>query len=403
MSWSSQTFGSGPEIRMGSGRQPGTFGAGNLLGDGPATDGRVRTRVPGPRRDGGTARAGGAPGRPATGGQPTGRGPSAPVAHAAGGSILGGVARRARRPETGGPAGGDGDLGTAVRSALPWVAGTLGAGLVVLGGLAWAGPATEVTTRPVGLQQRLVIGYEGSGKTNAAYPTGRVSTPEPVFTKLVRTIDVRLGYQVAAGGGAAAPTGLTGLEGTRRVTAEVRSANGWHRGFELLPRARFAGDRFDAVAELELARLKALVRGVEKATGSHPDGYTVAVRSEIAVTGQLAGRVDGRLRLTPFRQTFFPELVFDYDGTQLALAETAAPGSRTVTRATTAGIGIPGDTPARVPADILPGPATLAGPPAAPTRIWAPLAGLALLGAAYTARRRTLTAPDRVVRRITLD
>ena len=183
----------------------------------------------------------------------------------------------------------------------------------------------------------------------------------------------------------------------------MRSANGWHRGFELLPRARFTGDRFDAVAELELSRLKALVRGVEKATGSQPDGYTVAVRSEIAVTGQVAGRVAGKLRLTSFRQTFFPELVFDYDGRQLALADAVAPDTRTVTRTATTAVNIPRDAPATVPADLLPGPATLSGPPAGPTRIWAPLAGLALLALAGWARRRTPGTADRVVRRIVLD
>jgi hypothetical protein len=240
------------------------------------------------------------------------------------------AARRARRPGSGsGPRTGRQWLASLARTG----AVTAGAGLVLLSALAWTMPATVPASHPVEIRQQAVISYQAEARHSAAYPTGQVRTGDPVFLRLVPTLNVRIHYRAGAGASPGAGTrssisglggsglggaglGGSGLGGTRRVTAELRSSNGWHRGFELVPRARFTGGGFDASAPLDLARVRALVKGVTKATGVSNASFTLSVRSEIALNGTIAGHPRG----TAVRESFFPELTFRYEAKQLQLS-----------------------------------------------------------------------------------
>jgi hypothetical protein len=221
------------------------------------------------------------------------------------------AARRARRPGTGyGPGAGR----PQARTIALIIAATAGTGLVVLGGLAWAAPTTISVTRPVQLQQRVAMTYDAQAERSAAYPTGGLRTGDPVFLRLVPTMDVQIVYRVGPG--------AASLGGTRRVTAELRSANGWHRGFELLPRERFTGGGFEAIASLDLTHVQALVAGLEKASGLDNGRYTLSVRNEVALAGSISGRA-GISESVQVRDSFFPELTFRYDHVQLRLAGTS--------------------------------------------------------------------------------
>jgi hypothetical protein len=314
------------------------------------------------------------------------------------------AARRARRPGTAGPPTGwpiGWPAGRAsARTVALVVAATAGAGLVSLAVVAWTTPRTVAVTRPVTLEQSATITYDASARRSAAYPTGHVRTGDPVFLRLVPTMDVQIGYRATVdfpvSGTGSNGTGLkdAGLSGTRRVTAELRSPNGWHRGFELLPRAEFSGGGFAAVASIDLARVRALVTGVERATGISDSRFTLSVRSEIALTGTIPGARGG----TAIRDSFFPELTFDYDAKQLQLAGVEAPVTEVV-RSRSSAIPVPGREPNQLAVlglDL----------PIGPLRAGGLVAGLALLVAAglvEQARRKARhSAPDRIVRRIVL-
>lgn len=305
------------------------------------------------------------------------------------------AARRARRPGVGGPGGVRTQVTERVRAAAPAVLAVLGAGASALAVLAWSVPPTAATTRPVPLEQRVELTYQARTATGPAYPAGRLSAPDPVFLRLVKGMDVRVGYRAAAGD----DVRLAGVSGTRRVTAELRSANGWHRGFEILPRRSFQGADFDAVARLDLGRIRSLADGVQRASGVRAERFSLAVRSEIAVAGVLTGSSGDQATRTPFRASFFPELTFSYDGRQLALTD-ADTVDVPVTRVRSTAVAVPDVAAARL--------GVLGGEPAVGTvRIWAPVTGLVLLLAAVLAERARRAARrdarDRVVRRIVLD
>jgi len=322
-------------------------------------------------------------------------------------------ARRARRP---GAASGPGAGRPQARTVALIAAAAAGAGLVTLSGLAWTTPATVAATHPIQVQQRAGITYDAQAPRSAAYPIGQVHTGDPVFLRLVPTMDVQIAYRAglsdtpvdgldpaaATPDGTAPTTGKlngNGLSGTRRVTAELRSTNGWHRGFELLPRAEFTGGGFEAIAPLDLRHVQALVTGVQQATGIDDGKYTLSIRSEIALNGSIAGRPT----TTPVRDSFFPELTFSYDGKQLQLADrvTATAGPITeVVRSRTTAVQVPGTKANHL---------GILGRklPIQPARIGGLAAGLALLVAAGFAERARRAArrnpPDRIVRRIVLE
>ncbi|HST85866.1 MAG TPA: hypothetical protein VLL08_29280, partial [Kineosporiaceae bacterium] len=322
------------------------------------------------------------------------------------------AARRARRPGS-----RSGPQTVALITAL-----AAGSALLTLGAVAWATPETITATRSIEVQQRTGMTYTARMPRSSAYPTGRIQTGDPVFLRLVPGLEVRIAYRAKLSDPAADGVkldGADGLTGTRRVTAELRSANGWHRGFELLPRSKFIRGGFDAVARLDLQRVRSLITDLETTTGIADAAYTVSIRTEVALKGTVNGRSTG----IPVRVSLFPELTFSYDGMQLQLVEAVPPlsagtaagpgggaepsaGTGTVRSATGVAEVLRSQTSAilipRTDANHL----DLLGEelPIRPTRIGALASGLALLGAIGVAGRsrrkaaRRITS-DRMVRR----
>jgi hypothetical protein len=313
------------------------------------------------------------------------------------------AARRARRSDAdSGPGVGK----RAARTGALILTAGAGIGSLALGGMAWTTPETVAGQRPIQVQQWAGMTYQAGAPRSAAYPTGKLRTNDPVFLRLIRTLKVTVAYRASLTGlnrsgstqsATGTGTSIEGLRGTRRVTAELRSTNGWHRGFELLPRADFTGDGFKAVAPLDLKHVKAMVTGLTKASGVHNGTFTLSVRSEIAVTGAVPGPG------TAVRDSFFPELTFAYDGKQLHLIEPATPASAdeatevTRTRSSTVLIPAVAANRLRVLGRHL---------PIGPTRTGGVAVGLALLALAglieRSRRAARRTAGERIVRRITL-
>ena len=196
-----------------------------------------------------------------------------------------------------------------------------GIGLIGIGVAAHRSESIVPVTRTVRLHQQVSITYAATTARGAAYPTGTLRTGDPVFLRLVPRVKVHIAYRATPD--ADGPI-TSGLHGTRRVTAELRSANGWHRGFELLPRTAFNGSGFTATATLDLARVRGLITGLARSTGITDQVYTLSVRNEIALGGDLydqAGPTDGYGTRTrnQLKEGFFPELTFRYDRRQLQL------------------------------------------------------------------------------------
>ncbi len=167
-------------------------------------------------------------------------------------------------------------------------------------------------TRPVSRNVFDEVPYTHSGafSYSAVAPPGlyngnTVKTGEPVFRRLITRVNVAFDYQLEA-------ERLSDVAGTTRLAAVLASNNGWRWTFELQGETSFRGNRAQLGGVLDLARLQAVLDGVEQQTGVASTQYTLALVPTVIVSGTLAGQA--------LQETFAPQLVFLLDPLQMQLA-----------------------------------------------------------------------------------
>jgi signal peptidase I len=148
------------------------------------------------------------------------------------------------------------------------VAGALG---LALGALGWTGPTTKVTTTQAPLASSTTFAYTASVPQTAAYPGTTVTSPEPIFRKLVSTVDVHVAYR--------------GSPGTLGVVADLSSTSGWQSTVQLAAPRRFTTDRYDASVVLDLPALDAQEAAASTAIGIPQYGLTVDVVAQVTTAG----------------------------------------------------------------------------------------------------------------------
>jgi hypothetical protein len=181
------------------------------------------------------------------------------------------------------------------------------AGLVFLA-LALLGFAHR-TTKPVAVvhpyTQSFAFGYHANVPAAAApvYPGASVNTGDPVFLKLVHSVQVTVGYRFVA----AAPHRLAG---TLDIVGRITAPSGWTQDFRLTPSRPFSGNRTEGVATLDLHRIHRLTREVERLTGMPSGGtYTLSVVPRVRAAGTLAGQ--------QIHRDFSSQMSFQLDPLQL--------------------------------------------------------------------------------------
>jgi signal peptidase len=231
-----------------------------------------------------------------------------------GGSAPGRRRRRGAAPAPGKVAPTLGALGTRALAGDPVALAPLIllAGSLVVAGLAFSRPVSQVVSRPGLYEQSGTFSYSGSARRGAAYPAGVVRTGEPVFLRLVDRLDVRFAYRLRS-------EGERSVGGTARLVAELQAPNGWRRTIPLAATRRFDGDSVELRGTLELDRLRALIRELERTTGARADSYAFALRPEIRLEGSVAGQ--------RVAETFAPALAMRLNAVQLALETTDVPGA----------------------------------------------------------------------------
>jgi signal peptidase I len=180
------------------------------------------------------------------------------------------------------------------------VVGVLAIGLlalvpfIALALLAFTRPLT--TRRPLNIpyKQSGTLSYSADASPGPAYPTGHVTTGEPLFTNVLRAANVRFGYQFE---------GITkhAIAGTASLSATLTSTNGWHRTLALGRPTYFRGDRGVVTGTLDLAALVALIDSVE-ATTKVRGSYALAIIPRV--------NANGRVGPAPLVATFAPEIKF---------------------------------------------------------------------------------------------
>jgi signal peptidase I len=179
-------------------------------------------------------------------------------------------------------------------------------GLVTLIGFSHA--TTSTSQAPGAFTHEGSYVYSAHVQPSTLYPTGRVTTGQTVFTKLVDRVATGFDYRFVS----ALPHTVSG---TARLTATLRSSTGWTKQLSSR-RQQFSGDHVRLAGALDVHSLERQVTQYAKLTGIGNDSFTVELTPTVDVHGDVAG--------TQVSQTFAPTaLSFALDGYALRLQTTA--------------------------------------------------------------------------------
>ena len=178
------------------------------------------------------------------------------------------------------------------------------AAFLVLGVVAFSRPASRAIPASTPYTQSVSFGYSAQVRPGLVYPSGNVTTGDPIFLSLVHGVGVSIDYRLSAD----APTKITGTED---VLLELTGPSGWTHHIVLVPRTRFAGTHTGTEVTLDIPHLQSLldkVAGVIGA-GTGAESYSISVVPQVHVKGTVAGK--------PVDTTFDPALGFSLSPTQL--------------------------------------------------------------------------------------
>ncbi|MCM4076973.1 DUF5305 family protein [Paractinoplanes hotanensis] len=145
----------------------------------------------------------------------------------------------------------------------------LALGLALVG---WTKPITETVTAAAGASQSTTFSYTTTVPRSAAYDGTTVNSPDPVFRRLVNTVDLKAAY--------------AGPGGTFDLTAELTNGTGWHSTITLLPPQNFPGPTHEATAKLNLRSLSNRADAAARAIGVQAGNpVTIAVRARVTSEG----------------------------------------------------------------------------------------------------------------------
>jgi signal peptidase I len=194
-----------------------------------------------------------------------------------------------------------------------------GAGVLLLtsiglGTLAFARPLRLETSYPVEFRHLGRFSYSAPAVDAQPVYVEGVATGDPVFLRLVDSLDVGFDYQLDA-------PQISSPAGAARLWARVSSANGWERDVEIGSTVRFEGATAAVDGTLDLAELKALVKDVERLTKVDNQTYRLDINATVEVDAVVEGE--------EVTETFSPSfsMVLDPEQLQRPPNETATEGA----------------------------------------------------------------------------
>ena len=235
-------------------------------------------------------------------------------------SLLGGgfKAQRRRRKRNGGKQPGTREA-THARSGgglVPGQVAPVGGGVLgviafacaILAALSYGKSPTRLGDGPALYAQQGAFSYEAKVPVGAVYENGKLTTGQPAYLQAVRRLRVNFDYTVAA-------TAQHALFGTTSLAAELANGSGWTRTILLAAKTSFAGDKVRLTGILQLASRR-LASRLEAVTGQVPDTYTITIRPQITLSGQVGG--------TAVKDAFSPPLQLALDRYKLTLPPAGA-------------------------------------------------------------------------------
>ncbi len=178
--------------------------------------------------------------------------------------------------------------------------------------LAWASPTSRPAPTSAHYVQSGRFTYSASTMPGAVYASDRVTTGQPMFSRLVGPVQVRFDYRLRS-------RRVTGARGTASLAAVISAPNGWSRTVSLEDPAPFSGRRVSVTGIVHLRRLQRLVQRVAAATAVPSEQFTLTLAPSVQAHGTLAGH--------PFEAGYTPRLPFTLTPYELAPVLSQAAGA----------------------------------------------------------------------------
>jgi signal peptidase I len=143
--------------------------------------------------------------------------------------------------------------------------------------------------------QTIDLSYGADVAPSDTYPTGRIVTGDPVFTRLADRVEIRFGHTTDAG--------AAGVSGTAKLDVRLETAGGWSTTQPLAAETPINDAPLELSATLVLADIRALAGRVAEQTGTpaSPVDVTVVASGEARLGGaeSVPFEVDLPLQLGP--------------------------------------------------------------------------------------------------------
>ena len=226
-------------------------------------------------------------------------------------------------------------------------------------------PTATSVTHQVHYTQKGHIAYHATVPAGPVYPSGTVSTGDPIFLQLVHRLAVKATYRFATDAPAR-------LRGTQQVFLQLTGPTGWTRQLALSPPRHFAGPAIATPAAIDLHAVQALLDQVQKATGIPATGASVGIAMKVHLTGTVAGQ--------PVDESFTPIAGFQLQPLELTPSGSAPPSAAASSTTPSSETGFDPSAEGRVTVvSSVPNTVSLAGHVARYSTIaWLALAGLVL-------------------------
>lgn len=151
--------------------------------------------------------------------------------------------------------------------------------------------------------------YTTSAPQGLVYPEGEVATGEPVFLRLVDTLDLTYTHEITVTSDSTTPTAdLTG-----RLWLEVSDGSGWSHRRPLGPEQQTTDEPLVIEEQLAVPEIRRLVDEIRDEAGVSGNSERIDVVAEI--------QAEGRLADAPFDDALAPVLSFDVNEQRLSPRE----------------------------------------------------------------------------------
>jgi signal peptidase I len=210
------------------------------------------------------------------------------------------VAHRRAPSYLDGPTGSLIALGTALVLAL------------LLCGIGFSHPTHRTTPLPSAYEQTGTFSYQGAvTKPTAVYPSGLVTTGEPIFPTLVNSVTMKFQYKFES----TLPHHITGTIGVRALV--LAQTDTWQRLATLKTTTTFSGDTATVSVPVSLKQLYALIDSVTSQSGLVGENYSADIQPFVHISGVVGGH--------HISQRFLPVLPFAVSQAEITLDVASAP------------------------------------------------------------------------------